>query len=124
MTQLFKKNPSIDILNKVLGTIGIYEFKEEFCFKKSDLISLTTVSKMNEIIPELTEYYYPCKAKLYLTNIDTTKCITIIRQFLRYFDYSLVGKEKYSCGEKFIIYTLVSEHTMKIKKNTIIEFTQ
>lgn len=124
MTQLFKKNPSIEVLNKVLGTIGIDEFKEEFCFKKSDLILLNTVLKMNEIIDELTEYYYPCKTKLYLTNIDTTKCITIIRQFLRHFDYSLIGKEKYSCGEKFIVYTLASTHTMKIKKNTIIEFSK
>ena len=124
MTQLFKKNPSIDVLNMVLGTIGIDEFKEEFCFKKRDLVFLNTVSKMNNIISELTEYYYPCKKKLYLTDIDTTKCITIIRQFLRHFDYSLIGKEKYNNGEKFIVYTLTSPHTMKIKKDTIIEFAK
>lgn len=124
MTQLFKKKPSIEILNRVLGTIGIDEFKEEFCFKKRDLIQFNTVSKMNDIIPELTEYYYPCKTKLYLTNIDITKCITIIRQFLRHFDFSLIGKEKYNNGEKFIVYTLTSPHTMKIKKDTIIEFVK
>ena len=123
MTQLFKKNPSVEMLNKVLGTIGIDEFKEEFCFKKRDFNQLNTVEKMTNIVSELNEYYYPCKSKLYLDNIDASKCITIIRQFLRHFEYQLMGKEKYNNGEKFIVYTLTSSHTMKIKKQTVIDFS-
>jgi hypothetical protein len=120
MTQLFKKNPTIDILNKVLGTIGLSEFKEEYNFRKKDLITYGSVEKMKLINIELSEFYYPCKAKLYLDDIDESKCVTIIRQFLRFFEYNLVSREKYNNGEKFIVYSLVSPHNMKLKKEITI----
>ena len=90
MTQLFRKQLNTDILNKVLGTLGLSEFKEEFSFRKKDLITYGSVEKMKIINEELSEFYYPCKAKLYLDDIDESKCVTIIRQFLRFFDYNLV----------------------------------
>lgn len=120
MTQLFRKQLNTDILNKVLGTLGLSEFKEEFSFRKKDLITYGSVEKMKTINEELSEFYYPCKAKLYLDDIDESKCVTIIRQFLRYFDYNLVSREKYNNGEKFIVYSLVSPHYMKLKKETTI----
>jgi len=120
MTQLFKKDPTINILNKVLGTIGLAEFKEEYNFRKKDLITYGSVEKMKLINIELSEFYYPCKAKLYLDDIDESKCVTIIRQFLRFFEYNLVSKEKYNNGEKFIVYSLVSPHNMKSKKEITI----
>ena len=120
MTQLFKKDPTIDILNKVLGTIGLTEFKEEYNFRKKDLITYGSVEKMKLINNDLSEFYYPCKAKLYLEDIDESKCVTIIRQFLRFFEYNLVSREKYNNGEKFIVYSLVSPYNMKSKKEIII----
>ena len=120
MTQLFKKDPTINILNKVLGTIGLLEFKEEYNFRKKDLITYGSVEKMKLINIELSEFYYPCKAKLYLDDIDESKCVTIIRQFLRFFEYNLVSREKYNNGEKFIVYSLVSPHNMKLKKEITI----
>jgi hypothetical protein len=120
MTQLFKKDPTIDILNKVLGTIGLTEFKEEYNFRKKDLITYGSVEKMKLINKDLLQFYYPCKAKLYLDDIDESKCITIIRQFLRFFEYNLVSREKYNNGEKFIVYSLVSPYNMKSKKEIII----
>ena len=120
MTQLFKKDPTINILNKVLGTIGLAEFKEEYNFRKKDLIAYGSVEKMKLINIELSEFYYPCKAKLYLDDIDESKCVTIIRQFLRFFEYNLVSREKYNNGEKFIVYSLVSPHNMKLKKEITI----
>ena len=120
MTQLFKKDPTINILNKVLGTIGLLEFKEEYNFRKKDLITYGSVEKMKLINIERSEFYYPCKAKLYLDDIDESKCVTIIRQFLRFFEYNLVSREKYNNGEKFIVYSLVSPHNMKLKKEITI----
>ncbi len=120
MTQLFRKQLNIDILNKVLGTIGLSEFKEEFSFRKKDLVGLGTVDKMKMINQEISDFYYPCKAKLYLNEINESKCVTIIRQFLRFFEYNLVSREKYNNGEKFIVYSLVSPHNMKLKKQITI----
>jgi len=122
MTQLFKKSPDNNILLKILNTLGIDEFKEEFSFRKKDLISIGTISKMKLIETDLREYYYPCKAKLYLDHIDENKCITIIRQFLRFFGYNLVSKEKYNNGEKYIIYSLSAVHHIHSPKIKIIKF--
>jgi len=116
MTQLFKKSPDTLLFNKVLQTLGIDQFKEEFCFRKKDLFLIWTVIKMKLLEPELREYYYPCKSKLYLDNLDDSKCVTIIRQFLRFFGYQLVSKEKYDNKEKYIIYSLSASHHMKSPK--------
>ena len=123
MTQLFKKNPDTLLLNKVLQTLGIDEFKEEYCFRKKDLHLFGTVTKMKILEPELREYYYPCKAKLYLDNIDDSKCVTIIRQFLRFFGYQLFSKEKYNSGEKYIIYSLSATHHIKSPKIKTLNFS-
>ena len=122
MAQLFKKSPDIYIINKILNTLGIDEFKEEFSFRKKDLFLFGTIDKMKELEMELREYYYPCKAKLYLNNIDQNKCITIIRQFLRNAGHNLLSKEKYNNGEKFITYILSATHHIKSPKIKIIEF--
>ena len=120
MTQLFKKEPTEDLFIKVLNTIGLNEFKEEFSFRKKDLVKLDTVSKMTKLKLELEEYYYPCKAKLYTENINENRCITILRQFLRQFGYNLLSKEKYCGGEKFIVYSLKANHHIKSPKEVVI----
>jgi hypothetical protein len=123
MTQVFNKKPTIAILNKILGTVGLKEFREEFSFRKKDFLYYDTVNKMNILKPELEEFYFPCKAKIYLENIDEQKVITIFRQFLRVLDYNLVSKEKYSNGEKYIQYTFISKHRVYSPKNKIIVFS-
>ena len=122
MTQLFKQTPDDIILLKILNTLGIDEFKEEFSFRKKDLFLLGTIDKMKLIENDLRKFYYPCKAKLYLENIDENKCVTIIRQFLRSFGYNLISKEKYNNGEKYIIYSLSAAHHIHSPKIKIIKF--
>jgi len=122
MSQLFKKNPDQELFTKIIQTLGIDEFKEDFSFRKKDLLSFGTIDKIKALEPELREYYFPCKCKLYLDNLNENKCITIIRQFLRYFGYNLISKEKYLNGEKFIIYSLSATHHIKSPKNKIINF--
>lgn len=124
MTQLFKNIPPKELLNKVLKTIGIDEFKSEYSFRRKDLIGFGTIEKMNEIKGELEQYYYPCKSKLYLSEINDRKCITIIRQFLHYFGYLLISKEKYDHGEKFVVYTLGDNNTVTTTKNVVLEFNK
>ena len=37
MSQLFKKNPDQELFSKIIQTLGIDEFKEDFSFRKKDL---------------------------------------------------------------------------------------
>ena len=121
MSQLFKKKPTIEILNKVLNAFEIDEFKEEYSFRKKDLINWNTVEKLNLLKDELSEYYFPCKAKQYLESIEPNRCITILRQLLRVFNYKLLSKEKYTNGDKFVLYVLCANHHIKSPKEVILK---
>ena len=120
MSQLFKEKPTLEILNKMLITINIDTFKEEYTFKKKDFDKWDTVNKVIELKDELSKFYFPCKSKIYLENIDEQKVITILRQILKVFNYNLISKEKYSNGEKYILYTLIDNHQIHSDKQKII----
>lgn len=123
MAQVFKENPNIDILNKLLKTIGIDGFKEEYSFRKKDFEKWETIPKILELKDELSKFYFPCKSKIYLNNIDEQKVVTILRQFLKALHFSLISKEKYSHGEKYISYTLTSSHKIHTTEQKVIYWT-
>ena len=50
----------------------------------------------------------PCKKKKYLQNLTEKKIITLLRQFIKCYDYVLYSKEKYIQGEKYLTYQLMS----------------
>ena len=74
----------------------------------------------------LEEYYLPCKRKVYLEDLTLKKCITILRQLVKLYDYLLKSNEKYIKGEKIIIYYIVpvsmKNPNNKIEKNCVISF--
>ena len=59
------------------------------------------------MVDELEKYYLPCKAKVYLSDINERKCITILRQFLKSQGYTLISKEKYINKKKLLIYQVI-----------------
>jgi hypothetical protein len=110
--QLFRRNPDRYIINDLMIAFKIKSLDDEdFYFTKHDLINLNIVNKINNIKEKLEIYYLPCKAKIYLENINEKKCITILRQFLKYIDYNLKLKEKYIKGKKNYLYFI---HTNKV----------
>lgn len=122
-SQLFKKKPSLEFVTKVAILYNIKEFKESQKFTLSNLESLNTVQKLNEIIPELKEYYINCKAKKYLENLDPKRAVTILRQLLKSIDYNLVSKEKYTNGRKFLEYRVEPlQKGSKVKKKILVTF--
>jgi hypothetical protein len=120
MSQVFKEIPNIDIFNKLLKTIGIDGFKEEYSFRKKDFEKMETISKILVLKDELSKFYFPCKSKIYLENVDEQKVVTILRQFLKALNYNLISKERYSNGEKYILYTLTSTHKIHTPEQKII----
>ena len=103
--QLFRRNPDRYIINDLMMVFNINSLDDKnFHFTKDDLINLNIIDKINEIKEKLEIYYLPCKAKMYLENLTEKKCITILRQFLKYIDYNLKLKEKYIKGTKNYLY--------------------
>ena len=116
--QLFRRNPDRYIISDLLKIFDIESLDDpNFYFTKQDLLNNDIIDKMNKLKNRLEIYYIPCKAKKYLEDINEQKCITILRQFLKYIEYNLKLKEKYVNGVKNYQYFIVCN-----KKKIVIDF--
>ena len=105
--QLFKIIPDLTILQELLKIFGLESLEDTTFFTKQSLKDSNGVDKMEELSNKLKDYYIPCKSRIYLENIDENKCITILRQFLKTQDYTLVTKDRSFKGKKMKIYRLI-----------------
>ena len=112
--QLFKNKPDMNLVTNTIKLFGLSDFNDSTLFTKQNMIDLNTVQKMNEIIPRLQDFYLPCKSKKYLTRLDEKRCITILRQLLKQYNYNLLTKEKCIKGEKFNYYQIIKYSNKKI----------
>ena len=58
----------------------------------------------------MEKYYIPCKSKKYLKDLNEKKCITLLRQFLKVHNFTLMSKEKYVNGKKYLFYQVIPVH--------------
>ena len=93
--QIFKKQLSDDIINKILSAFGLRSLKDRRSFSRSDLIKLNSVEKIIALRNILQQYYLPCKARTYLNDLNEKNIITILRQCIKTRGYSIVSREKY-----------------------------
>lgn len=126
INQLFKANIPEEFLVSVSVCYGIHNFKDDYHFSKNDLIRLKTVVKLTEFKTELYQYYLPCKAKLYVNDLNESKAITILRQMLRLFNMVLLSKQKYVKHKKTTLYYIskldeIEEdiHSMKVDNHIV-----
>lgn len=106
INQLFKKRPSAEAIIPILALYNLTGFEDSKSFTKKDLAVFGTVKKLEEHKAILEELYLPCKAKIYLNNLNEKKSVTILRQLLKLFKYNLKSTEKYIQGEKMIEYNI------------------
>ena len=76
-------------------------------FTKDIINELKTVDKLNKLKEKLHTYYLPCKSRVYLNGINEKKCITILRQFIKVYNYTLISKERYINRKKLCVYRLI-----------------
>lgn len=111
--QLFCDIPSEYFLTTLLNCYNITSLSDNHEFNKGDLIEYNTVDKLIDIIPELILYYLPCKAKIYLNDINEKRAITILSQFLKLYDYKLMREEKIINKKKVIFYRVIKQDENK-----------
>ena len=107
INQLFKDKISDELLLKVLNAFGLKDINDETPFSKIDLENIGTLNKINDLKDQLSQFYLPCKSKIYLEDIDNSKCITILRQVLKLFQIKLSSKQKYINYKKNTIYMII-----------------
>lgn len=115
--QLFLKKPEKELILEILKLFGINGLDDNNYFTKKKLDELNTVDKIKEYKTKLSIYYIPCKSKLYLENITTSRTIVILRQLLRQYDYKLISKEKYIDKTKQLLYYISKIEPKKIILN-------
>jgi hypothetical protein len=111
--QLFCEIPTDEFLNDLLKCYNINGLMDNHEFNKGYLIEFNTVEKLIDLIPELILYYLPCKAKIYLNDINEKRSITILSQFLKLYDYKLMREEKIINKKKVIFYRVIKQDDNK-----------
>ena len=109
--QLFRKHPDDELFTKVINCFGLNNLDDSRSFSRNDLKILKTVDRINDLKNELSECYLPCKSRSYLYALNEKNVVTVLRQILRTRNFTIVSREKYMRGEKFIIYSLTSLET-------------
>lgn len=109
INQLFSKKPPIDLINKIfvsMGHLGVHDKRE---FSK---LSFTkeVIEKMQTHLDSLAEFYIMSKRKIYLSDINSKKIITVLKQIIRLHDYKLISREKFikEFNKKITVYTVNS----------------
>lgn len=111
--QLFRKLPSRDFVLKILKIYGIDGFDVLKTFSLQSITDLNVITQLKTYDAELKTYYLKCKWR-YITNFTPKKCITLLRQLLKLYDYKVLSKEKCIKGNKFCQYSLI-EHIEEIE---------
>lgn len=106
--QLFKIIPPRSLCLKILEAFGLSGFDDNHNFSRIDLAQIKCIDKLLVLKESLIEYYLPCKARTYLNDLNTKNAITILRQIVKLYGYTISSREKYTKGYKFIIYQLVT----------------
>lgn len=122
--QLFRNIPDLKFTLELLSFFGLSSLTDIHSFNKINLMDLKTVDKIIENIDRISSYYLPCKARVYLSKLTEKKCITILRQFIKVHNYTLMYKEKYLNSKKSIYYqvvpTQIDINTEKEKEKKIV----
>lgn len=113
--QLLKIFPDQKIIQSLLDCFGLENLEDTRFFTKTHIKEIDTVQKIHDLTDTLTAYYLPCKSKIYLKNLTDKKCITVLRQFIKYHNYKCIAIEKSIKGKKDMTYCLMYHNNDTLK---------
>jgi hypothetical protein len=129
INQLFRKPIDVQTVIDIVKCFGLHGLNDRRPFCKGDLVELRTVQKINDMMPRIIDFYLPCKAQVYLHNLNEKRSVTVLKQVLRVSGYFLVSCERNVNTRKVIFYNINSElddkvdpHTRFYKVKKVIEF--
>ena len=100
--KLFRCHPPKELVDRILQCCGFQGMHDLRWFSKEEIRV-----EVDEWLPEIEPYYLPCKARRFLHGeIDAAKLITILRHFLRIYEYDLIAHERLYKGAKQTMYQI------------------
>ena len=109
INQLFIRHIDCDMLHLIIECFGLRGLEDRRQFSKGDMVRIETADRLTALVPRLTEYYLPCKSRIYLNNVTEKKSITILKQILKLHQHVLLSRERNSRHRKVIMYQIVSD---------------
>ena len=117
--QIYSSPPSDELFQKIIEVFGITEMNTDQTFSRSDLKVHDALGKLSNLIPYLKNCYLPCKARTYLNDLNYKNIITILRHALKTRGFTILSRERYSKGTKYIHYRIVHFKRKDEKKTEV-----
>lgn len=119
MPPIFRKEPPLDIILRVLEAFGLKGLGDASWFTKPHI----RLDLLELVLLDLEPYYMPCKAEIYLYNkLTAQRAVTILRQILNTRDIHLSTNERGRNGIKTIWYQIVAEKPQDSESLGTVEF--
>jgi len=116
LNQLFNEKPPLELIIKILQKIGLKDINDTTEFTTLDLDTHNSITNIKLFENEIKECYIPCKRSKYVSEISNKTIITILRQFLKMYEYDLISREKYIGGIKYLLYKIVTKKDKDFSK--------
>ena len=102
INQLFHEQPSKELVYKYCRLYGLSGMQDRKWFSKDHI----NMSKLTALIDDLKTIYIKCKARSYLTDIDSKIALTVLRQLVKTFGYKLKTQTVTQTGKRVRVYQL------------------
>jgi len=89
LNQLFQREPTEKEFNKILKCFNIDNIDDIHTITYISIKTYNTIEKLYNLFDMLLDIYLPCKYN-FINNLNTKRCLTILRQIIRLYDLKLV----------------------------------
>ncbi len=110
LNQLFKREPTKHEFNKILECFNIGDIDEIHSITYLSIRVYQTINKLYNLLDILLDIYLPCKYN-FISNLNTKRCLTILRQIIRLYDLKLT---KYKVSHQSV-YKIERKNIKKFK---------
>jgi len=101
--RIFRRAPPKELVEDILRHCGLKEgFADIRWFSREELVLAT----LEEWLPLIEPYYVPCKARRFLDNFNSGRCVTVLRHCLRCYEYDLQTHECVYKSQKQTLYQI------------------
>jgi hypothetical protein len=108
--RLFRAPPSKEFVNEILQHLKLQGLYDKRWFTKDELY----IENIDDWLPILEPYYIPCKAKRFLSEMNTSRVITILRHILQPLGYELRTQEKMYRLQKTTMYQIYTGEELSL----------
>jgi len=108
INSLFLSVPPFEVIQQLCACFDLASPDDTRLFDRISMKHTRTVEKLSSMVDTLSSYYMPCKRRVFLdrTNITHKRAVTVLRQFLKLYNYRVDGYYKGVNRDKLMQYQI------------------